>query len=160
MSISLCSNQTIRKASNWHSLARMHCISWKDVELTSSADKVGTWQDQSAGQALPMLLGTRAPGGPAQEAPRPPAYWCWDLGTELLYCLPREQPHTRHGTKTLLIRVWVGNSASAFTKQRATAPYIEYKLAMDSDIWSANNKTVNFAAQNRQNAETSQLSVL
>lgn len=160
MNISLCSHQTIRKASDRHSLARMHCISWKDVELTSSADKVGTWQDQSVNQAPPMLLGTRAPNRPAGEAPGAPAHRCWDLGTEFLYCLPREQPHTRHGTKTPLIRVWVGNSASAFAKQRTTAPYTEYKLPMDSDIWPANNKMVNFIAQNRQNAETSQLNVL
>lgn len=124
-------------------------LCWQGGDLTGSKCKSGTahalrdkgsWRTSPRGPAAACLLG--------------------DLGTELLYCLPREQPHTRHGTKTLLIKVWVGNSASAFTKQRTTAPYTEHKLAMDSDIWSANNKTGNFAAQNRQNAETSQLSVL
>lgn len=93
MNISLCSNQTIRKASDQHLLARTHCISWKDVELTSSADKVGTWQDQSASQAPPMLMGTRAP----EDQPE------------------RPQGHPRTGAET-----WVESSSTASPESNLT----------------------------------------
>lgn len=115
INISLCSNQTSRKADDWHLFACMHCISWKYVKLTSSADKVGTCQDQSASELTRVMYhlcspGTTAPNRPAWEVQGSCMHTCWDSDAEFLYCLPKKRDLTPDTARDLLNRGWVGNT--------------------------------------------------
>lgn len=81
-----------------------------------------------------MLLGTRAL---ADQLKRPRAACLLVLrlrGTELPTASPESNLTPGHRNQDSAHQGLEGNSASAFTKQRATAPYIEYKSSVDSDI--------------------------
>lgn len=137
--------QSNNQESKWSSCVCMQCTSWKDVELTNSADRVVTYQDQSASNLIqvPCHLcshGIMDPSRPSWIAPGSPTQRCQVCGVVSLRYIPKKSNLPWNRPTNLHIRGQMGKRhlitlPRPYQLKQPTAASAEPQLATDSHIW-------------------------